>query len=150
MPPKKPTKLKVRDVVTIARKEAEAVIKVKAEKKYMDSNNALHGLSPTRPTGNDYLSCIAFSTTTNESSDGSIISYGGQQVKEMECLKPFQSNNADQDLQLFTPIGKRLQPVSCKSRWRINRNFARIDPNLASTPAEWPVSLAENCPVICA
>jgi hypothetical protein len=47
MPPKK-IKLKVSNVKAIARKEAEAVIKVKAEKKYMDSNNALHGLSPTR------------------------------------------------------------------------------------------------------
>lgn len=149
MPPKKPTKLKVRDVKSIARKEAESVIKVKAEKKYMDSNNALGGLSPTRPTGNDYLSCIGFSTTTNEDPDGAVMAYGGQQVKEMECLKPFQSNNADQDLQLFTPIGKRLQPVSCKSRWRINRTFARIDPTLQATPDEFPVSLAENCPVIC-
>lgn len=149
MPPKKPTKLKVSNVKAIARKEAEAVIKVKAEKKYMDSNNALHGLSPTRPTGNDYLSCLAFSTTTNEDPQGTPMVYGGQQVKEMLCLKPFQSNDPDSDLQLFTPIGKRLQPVSCKSRWRINRNFARIDPDLGGVPAEFPVSLAENCPVIC-
>ena len=41
-----PKKLKMKDVKTIARKEAESVIKVKAEKKYMDSNNALQGLSP--------------------------------------------------------------------------------------------------------
>ncbi|AXH74671.1 MAG: putative capsid protein [Circoviridae sp.] len=150
MPPKK-LKLKISNVKAIARKEAESVIKVKAEKKYMDSNNALHGLSPTRPTGNDYLSCIAFSTTTNEDPQGTPMVYGGQQVKEMLCLKPFQSNNADQDLQLFTPIGKRLQPVSCKSRWRINRNFARIDPINHSSGAvpDFPVSLAENCPVIC-
>ena len=150
MPPKK-IKLKVSNVKAIARKEAESVIKVKAEKKYMDSNNALHGLSPTRPTGNDYLSCIGFSTTTNEDPDGAVMAYGGQQVKEMECLKPFQSNNADQDLQLFTPIGKRIQPVSCKTRWRINRNFARIDPtfDVGTNVPEWPVSLAENCPVIC-
>lgn len=150
MAPKK-IKLKVSNVKAIARKEAEAVIKVKAEKKYMDSNNALHGLSPTRPTGNDYLSCIGFSTTTNEDPNGTPMAYGGQQVKEMLCLKPFQSNDADQDLQLFTPIGKRIQPVSCKTRWRINRNFARIDPalNSASGTPEWPVSLAENCPVIC-
>jgi len=148
MAPKK-IKLKVSNVKAIARKEAEAVIKVKAEKKYMDSNNALHGLSPTRPTGNDYLSCIAFSTTTNEDPQGTPMVYGGQQVKEMLCLKPFQSNDPDSDLQLFTPIGKRLQPVSCKSRWRINRNFARIDPAHDQVPPEFPIALAENCPVIC-
>ena len=148
MAPKK-TKLKVKDVKSIARKEAESVIKIKAEKKYMNSNNALQALTPTRPAGNDYLSCIAFSTTTNEDPQGTPMVYGGQQVKEMLCLKPFQSDDADQDLQLFTPIGKRLQPVSCKSRWRINRQFARIDPDSDPTPADFPISLAENCPVIC-
>ena len=130
---------------------AKDAVKVMAEKKYMNSNNALAGLSPTRPTGNDYLSCLAFSTTTNEDSVGTPMAYGGQQVKEMKCLQPFFSNDADQDLQLFAPIGKRVQPVSCKTNWRINRQFARIDPTNpppASTP-EWPVSLAENCPVIC-
>jgi hypothetical protein len=117
----------------------------------MNSNNALAGLSPTRPTGNDYLSCIGFSTTTNEDAAGTPMVYGGQQVKEMMCLKPFFSNAADQDLQLFAPIGKRIQPVSCKTQWRINRQFARIDPahsTVGGVPS-FPTSLAENCPVIC-
>ncbi len=143
--------LLMKNVKSIARKEAEAVIKIKAEKKYMNSNNALQALTPTRPTGNDYLSCIAFSTTTNEDPNGTPMAYGGQQVKEMKCLQPFQANDPDFDLRLFAPIGKRLQPVSCKSRWRINREFARIDPviNQAVTNPDFPISLAENCPVIC-
>jgi hypothetical protein len=130
---------------------AKDAVKVMAEKKYMNSNNALQGLSATRPAGNDYLSCIAFSTTTNEDPDGTPMVYGGQQVKEMLCLQPFQDNDADNDLQLFAPIGKRLQPVSCKSTWRINRQYARIDPTLNTNPntPDFPLALAENCPVIC-
>jgi hypothetical protein len=146
---KKGNKLKLTEAKVKA--IAKDAVKVMAEKKYMNSNNALIGLSPTRPTGNDYLSCLAFSTTTNEDNVGTPMVYGGQQVKEMKCLQPFFSNNADQDLQLFAPIGKRVQPVSCKTNWRINRQFARIDPANdpnAAVPA-WPVSLAENCPVIC-
>lgn len=146
---KKGNKLKLTEAKVKA--IAKDAVKVMAEKKYMNSNNALAGLSPTRPTGNDYLSCIGFSTTTNEDSVGTPMAYGGQQVKEMKCLQPFFSNDADQDLQLFAPIGKRVQPVSCKTQWRINRQFARIDPandTNASVPS-WPVSLAENCPVIC-
>ncbi len=148
MAPKK-TKLRVKDVKSIARKEAISAVKVMAEKKYMDTNNALKGLNPTRPTGNDYLSCIAFSTTTNESDDGTPLVFGGSQINQMLCLKPFQSNAADQDLRMFAPIGKKIQPVSCKSSWRINRQFARIDPTLQATPDEFPAALAENCPVIC-
>ena len=93
-------------VLTTAKVKAIAkdAVKVMAEKKYMNSNNALAGLSPTRPTGNDYLSCIAFSTTTNEDDVGTPMAYGGQQVKEMKCLQPFFSNDADQDLQLYAPI----------------------------------------------
>lgn len=145
MPKKKSVKMTPAKITAIA-KDA---VKVMAEKKYMDTNNALKGLNPTRPTGNDYISAIGFSTTTNESDDASILTFGGQQIKEMLCLKPFQSNAADQDLRMFAPIGKRIQPVSCKSTWRINRQFARIDPSLSATPADFPASLAENLPVVC-
>lgn len=145
MPKKKSVKMTPAKVAAIA-KDA---VKVMAEKKYMDTNNSLKGLNPTRPTGNDYISAIGFSTTTNESDDQSILVFGGQQIKEMLCLKPFQSNAADQDLRMFAPIGKRIQPVSCKSSWRINRQFARIDPALGATPADFPASLAENLPVVC-
>lgn len=145
MPKKKSVKMTPAKVAAIA-KDA---VKVMAEKKYMDTNNALKGMNPTRPTGNDYISCIGFSTTTNESDDESVLVFGGQQINEMLCLKPFQSNAADQDLRMFAPIGKRIQPVSCKSTWRINRQFARIDPISNATPPDFPASLAENLPVIC-
>ncbi|MDA9663633.1 hypothetical protein N9T80_00660, partial [bacterium] len=77
--------------------------------------------------------------------------YGGTAVQEMLCLNPFKSNAADQDLRMFAPVGKQIQPVSCKSRWRINRQFARIDPKLetASIVDAFPTEMAENCPVVC-
>lgn len=145
MPKKQSVKMTPAKVKAIA-KDA---VKVMAEKKYMDTNNALKALNPTRPAGNDYLSCMAFSTTTNESDDGTPLVFGGGQVNQMLCLKPFQSNAADQDLRMFAPVGKKVQPVSCKSQWRINREFARIDPESSATPAAFPQSLAENCPVLC-
>jgi len=147
MPKKQSVKMTPAKVKAIA-KDA---VKVMAEKKYMDTNNALKGINPTRPAGNDYLSCMGFSTTTNESDDGTPLVFGGGQVNQMLCLKPFQSNAADQDLRMFAPIGKKIQPVSCKSQWRINRQFARIDPavNNTATVPDFPTSLAENCPVLC-
>lgn len=139
-----------RSDAAIAKIATNAVKKI-AEKKYLDSNNELKSLNPTRPTGNDYISTIAFSTTTNESDDGTPLVYGGAQIKEMLCLNPFKSNNASSDLAMFAPLGKKITPVSCKTRWRINREYARIDPthNTVGGVPDFPASLAENCPVVC-
>ena len=142
----KPTMSKA-DIVKISKNAVKSI----AEKKYMDTNNALKGEVPTRPTGNDYISCIGYSTTTGDSDDGTPLLYGGTAVQEMLCLNPFKSNAADQDLRMFAPVGKQIQPVSCKSRWRINRQFARIDPALQLTAGvdAFPTEMAENCPVVC-
>ncbi len=139
-----------RSDAAIAKIATNAVKKI-AEKKYLDSNNELRSLNPTRPVGNDYISTLAFSTTTNESDDGTPLVYGGTQINEMLCLKPFKSNNASSDLAMFAPLGKKITPVSCKTRWRINREYARIDPatNSETTVPDFPASLAENCPVVC-
>ena len=117
----------------------------------MNVNNALKALEPTQVPANDYISTIAFSTTTGESDDGTSISYGGTAVQEMLCLNPFKSTDADVDLRMFAPLGKSITPVSCKSRWRINRQFAKIDQALDSAAGapDFPVNLAENCPVAC-
>jgi len=141
---KKPAMTKA-EVVKISKNAVKSI----AEKKFMNVNNNLTGVEPTQITGNDYISTIAFSTTTGDSDDGTPISYGGASVNEMLCLNPFKSTEADADLRMFAPLGKQVQPVSCKSRWRINRQFARIDPALDQTAPDFPVNLAENCPVVC-
>ena len=135
------------EVVKISKNAVKSI----AEKKFMNVNNALTGVEPTQITGNDYISTIAFSTTTGDSDDGTPISYGGASVNEMLCLKPFKSTDADADLRMFAPLGKQVQPVSCKSRWRINRQFANIDQALdsASGAPDFPINMAENCPVVC-
>jgi hypothetical protein len=138
----------VRSDAAIAKIATNAVKKI-AEKKFMNSNNALLALRPTVPSGLEYVSTIAFSTTTGDSDDGTPISYGSAPVYEMKCLNPFKSTDADSDLRMFAPAGKSVTPVSCKTRWRINRDYARIGEQLSATPPDFFASLAENCPVVC-
>ena len=135
-------------------KIAKASVKQIAEKKYMNSKTTFGDqdttyVSPTRPVGNNYISAVGFSTTIGESDVGSAVTYGGQAIHDLMCLRPFLDNETDDTLKAFKPDGKFIQPVSCRTQWRINRDFARIDPTLDMTPPEWPQSLAENCPVIC-
>lgn len=141
---KKPTMSKA-EIVKISKNAVKSI----AEKKFMNVNNALTGIEPIQITGNDYISTIAFSTTTGQSDDNTPLSYGGAPVNEMLCLNPFKSTDADVDLRMFAPLGKSVQPVSCKSRWRINRQFAQIDPTLDSSVPDFPKNMAENCPVVC-
>ena len=122
-----------RSDAAIAKIATNAVKKI-AEKKFMNSNNGLLGLRPTIPTGLDYVSTIAFSTTTGDSDDGSPISYGSAPVHEMKCLNPFKSNDPDSDLRMFAPLGKSVTPVSCKTRWRINRDLSRVPEQLTADP----------------
>ena len=137
-----------RSDAAIAKIATNAVKKI-AEKKFMNSNNGLLGLRPTIPTGLDYVSTIAFSTTTGDSDDGSPISYGSAPVHEMKCLNPFKSNDPDSDLRMFAPLGKSVTPVSCKTRWRINRDLSRVPEQLTADPPATFAALAENCPVVC-
>ena len=137
-----------RSDAAIAKIATNAVKKI-AEKKFMNSNNALLALRPTVPTGLDYVSTIAFSTTTGDSDDGTPISYGSAPVHEMKCLNPFKSTDADSDLRMFAPLGKSITPVSCKTRWRINRDYARMLPAHEQAPPDFFSALAENCPVVC-
>ena len=135
-------------------KIAKASVKQIAEKKYMNTKTTFgdqntNFVNPTRPVGNDYISCIGFSTTVGETDVGASVTYGGQAVHDLFCLRPFLDNETDDTLKAFKPDGKFIQPVSCRTQWRINRDFARIDPQDGNVPPDFPQSLAENCPVIC-
>lgn len=137
-------------------KIAKASVKQIAEKKYMNTKTTFGDqnatfVNPTRPVGNNYISAVGFSTTVGETDVGAAVTYGGQAVHDLMCLRPFTDSETDDTLKAFAPDGKFVQPVSCRTQWRINRDFARIDPtyNNQSNVPEWPVSLAENMPVIC-
>jgi hypothetical protein len=135
-------------------KIAKASVKQIAEKKYMNTKTTFgdqdsHFVNPTRPVGNDYISCVGFSSTIGESDVGATVTYGGQAIHDLMCLRPFTDSQTDDTLKAFAPDGKFIQPVSCKTSWRLNRDFARIDPTRSGSPPDFPQSLAENCPIIC-
>lgn len=163
MAPRKPIRRKINVSKPLNKKQktevakiAKASVKQIAEKKYMNTKTTFgddnsYFVNPTRPVGNNYISAIGFSTTVGETDVGAAVTYGGQAVHDLMCLRPFTDSESDETLKAFAPDGKFVQPVSCKTQWRINRDFARIDPVYHSTTTnpEWPQSLAENMPVIC-
>ena len=106
------------------RQIAKGAVVAVAEKKLMNTNDELTGISPTRPPGNQYISAVGFSTTTGESDVGAAITYGGTAVQDMFCLRPFLHTNGDPTKAAMLLSGKYAQPVSCKSRWRITRDYA--------------------------
>jgi len=131
-------------------KIAKQAVKSVAERKFMNTENTLVQLSPTRPTGNHYISAIGYSTTVGNDNNGTPMVYGGQPIKEMLCLRPFRADNAESDLGAMRPDGKNVTPVSCKSRWRINRSYTSL-PETAevSGATDFPPGLGNTLPVIC-
>ena len=131
-------------------KIAKAQVKNVAEKKFFNVNQ-IDLTQPVKPALNNRVSGIGYSTTEDSNEAGAVVQWCGATVKEMLCLRPWAANTAGATTKqkALAMEGKHLQPVSCKSRFRISRQFAEIDPSALQTPAEFPVKLAENCPVIC-
>lgn len=162
MPPKKTAKklklktkpMKKAEIVKIAKNAVKTV----AEKKWFNTAQ-LNQLNPTLPSAEGAtakVSGIGFSTTEDVNESGSELLWCGQQVHEMFCLRPWSANSQDVTTEraALAMEGKWLQPVSSKSRFRISRNHAKIDPavpdnNNNPTIPDYPKQLAQNCPVIC-
>ena len=163
MPPKKKSNAKPKKT-TIKKSEivkiAKNAVKTVAEKKFFNCQQVPIA-HPTLPDGEGVthkISGIGYSTTEDVSESGSAIQFCGQQVKEMMCLRPWALNTigAETDQKALAMEGKYLQPVSSKSRFRINRHIAEINPiahardaNPSNNPVPLPSELATNCPVIC-
>lgn len=157
---KKQTKRKIKVSKPVMKKTdvekiAKNVVKRVAEKKWFNTEQL--GVSnptlPTNETSNARFSGIGFSTTEDVNDKGEPIMFCGQQVKQMLCLRPWSANSpdADSEREALAMEGKWLQPVSSKSRFRLSRFHSKIDEQSSVTPGnpDYPVKLAENCPVIC-
>lgn len=172
MPPKKRQRKTQRKPKGLTAKERSQVSKIAkgaitsvAEKKYMDSAQ-FTAIAPVAATAtNATVSCLCFSSTTNESPNGSVLTYGTLPIREQLCLRPFsvdRSNDApDADTSNYI-IGKECKPVSCRSQWRIQRQAASMDSitsfgdtggnggsGIVSGPDQYPNGLAEACPIVC-
>lgn len=134
-------------------KIAKAAVKSVAEKKFMDVNNELRQINPTRPAGNDYISAVGFSTTIGDDNNGNPILYGGQALQEMMCLRPFRRDDTSNptDLRAMAPDGKHITPVSCKSRIRLTRHYGDMPAQATAqgNDPDFPLGLARNLPVRC-
>lgn len=153
MPPKKTAKkgtkkpaMKKAEIVKIAKNAVKTV----AEKKFFNVNQIAIA-QPVIPAGNYLVSGLGYSTTEDSNESGAVVQWCGQTVKEMLCLRPWALNTAGATTKqkALAMEGKHLQPVSCKSRFRISRQFAELDPSQLITPPDFPRRLAENCPIIC-
>lgn len=145
-------------------KIAKGAITSVAEKKYMNSQQFTGVVPAVATAANDTISCVCFSSTTNESPNGSILNYGNlSTIKEQLCLRPFGvdrgNDTPDADTSNYI-IGKECKPVSCRTRFRIVRLAASMDSlHLANTtavgsvpangPDQYPDGLAEACPIVC-
>jgi hypothetical protein len=170
MPPKKPRKTQRKRKGLTAKersqvsKIAKGAISSVAEKKYMDSAQ-FTSINPVAATAtNATVSCLCFSSTTNESPNGSVLTYGTLPIREQLCLRPFSVDRSNDTPGADTSnyiIGKECKPVSCRSQWRIQRQAASMDSitSLGSTntpggligvgPDQYPNGLAEACPIVC-
>ena len=175
MPPRKRPRKTVRKAKGLTAKERSQVSKIAkgaitqvAEKKFMDSAQ-FTAVQPLRAsTTNDTISCICFSSTTNKSPSGSVLTYGynaqDSSIREQLCLRPFSVDRGndfpDADTSNYI-IGKECKPVSCLSKWRIARQAASLDSitflgdsgdvngSIALGPGQYPSGLAEACPIVC-
>ena len=147
---KKPA-MKKAEIVKIAKNAVKTV----AEKKYFNTEQigALHPTLPVNENATARVSGIGFSTTEDVSESGAAIQWCGQQVYEQYCLRPWSENTplVDTERAALAMEGKWLQPVSCKSRFRLSRFHSKIDEQSSLVPGnpDYPKHLAQNCPVIC-
>lgn len=142
--------MKKAEIVSIAKKAVKNV----AEKKWFNSQQIPNSVPtlPSAATASDRVTGIGYSTTEDTNESGAAVMFCGQQVKEMMCLRPWALNTlgADSERKALAMDGKWLQPVSCKTRFRLSRNHTRLDEvstNTTATP-DYPLNLAQNCPVI--
>ena len=160
---KKSSGLNRKEKIQVVKLAKSAITNV-AEKKFMDSEQ-FTGVVPVVASGsNNTISCIGFSSTDNESPNGSILTYGSTPMKSQMCLRPFKvergNDTPDANTSNFI-IGKECKPVSCHSRFRIVRLAASLDTitsvgNVGGSgtsplagPDQYPNGLAEACPVVC-
>lgn len=151
---------------TQVKKIAKASITEVAEKKYMNSEQFTAINPVVASASNNTISCLGFSTTNNESPDGSVLTYGTLPMREQLCLRPFNVQRADDAPDPDTSnyiIGKECKPVSCHSKFRIVRLAASLDSitdagnvggadppvNPVTGPGQYPSGLAEACPIVC-
>lgn len=156
MAPKKPIRRKLKVSKNLSKNQKSQVVKIAkaqvksiAEKKFFNTKQ-IDIASPVLPSGNYRVTGLGYSTTEDSNEAGAVVQWCGQTVKEMLCLRPWAENTAGATTKqkALAMEGKHLQPVSCKSRFRISRQYAEIDPSQLITPPDFPRRLAENCPII--
>lgn len=134
MPPKKKPIRRKLNVTGLNKKERSQVVQLAkksvqtiAEKKFMNNNDESLQQQIPHPLPNKVVSCIGYSTTVNAQPDDGAFQYpNGHDIKEMMCLRPFFDTTAYEDLRQYAPDGKEIRPVSCQTRWRLDRDFTKI------------------------
>lgn len=154
MPPKKKrvTKRRAPMKKSAIVKIAKDAVKSVAEKKFFDSNSFTDEApdsyqttqQPSRPSLNDAISCLGFSTTLAETEDGVPIMFGGTEVLEFKMARPFTPEARDANLAPYALLGKKAMPVSAQCRWLIQRDYNKM---VYQTDLANPTYLADNLPV---
>ena len=133
---------------------AKQAVKTMAEAKYMNNNDEnLQIQIPHLITNNKLISCIGYSTTVNAQPDGGSFQYpNGYDIKEMMCLRPFFDTTTYEDLRQYAPDGKEIRPISCRTRWRLDRDFTKITAQFRNVDAgddPAPADTGLAMPILC-
>lgn len=136
-------------------KIAKNSVKTLAETKYMDNNDeGLQNQIPFEIQNNKLVSCIGYSTTVNAQPDGGAFQYpNGHNIRQMMCLRPFFNTTAQGDLGQYAPDGKEIRPISCRTRWRLDRDFTKITSRFVNIESgqdpEAPADAGLALPILC-
>jgi hypothetical protein len=146
----------------IAKKEAKAQVekslKKKMELKHFDSAE-WRSINPFYIAGNKF-SCVGFSSTNNTQPDGGAYQYpSGHNIYQLQALKPFHTNALDPILRSYSIEGRQCNPLSAKTIFNLQRDPA-VNLNVLTQPSNahtllppdsqtQPLTVAQNCPVIC-
>jgi len=148
-------------VIATAVKLAERNVFFDKEEKYFKAKGAQD--SKTFPqvttTGAQTTSVLAWGTTGVNDGAGSVMSYCGHNILNLQMLNPFLNSELNAQLRPNVMEGKRAVPTTSRVNWTVNRNYVRngLDkigsgsgsdlnpPNLAVNDAQ----LYQNLPIRC-
>lgn len=133
---------------------SKKAVKTMAEAKYMNNNDeSLTQQIPFEIQNNKLVSCIGYSTTVKANAQGGSYQYpNGHDMREMMCLRPFFDTTAYEDLRQYAPDGKEIRPISCRTRWRLDRDFTKITAQFRNVDAgddPAPADTALALPILC-
>jgi len=112
-----------------------AVMDMREEKYFhVNGDSTSHPEAPS--TGPKRVSVMAFATTSNlDPSNPTVVeTYCGHAVKNLNMLRPYKSDGADEKLVPYAIDGKHVFPTANSVSWQIDRNWANLGPTDSTSP----------------